>query len=247
MKKFGLALGGGGTRGFAHIGAIKALKEKGIEPEIFAGTSAGAIVAGLLAANKTPDEIMAFLKDVRLNDAAKITLPGAGFASLDNLGKKLDAILDHKDFADLPYPLYVCVSNLNTGRVEYINSGNVALAIQASASIPILFTPVTINGFQYVDGGVLDNVPVSPLVAKCQRLIAIDINPIKENKNVDGLTEVITQILQMSVGMQQDKEQYCDLLIRLDELSDYNILDTSNNEKIHDIGYEYVRKLDVDL
>ncbi len=247
MNKIGLALGGGGTRGFAHIGAIKALEEKGIRPEIFAGTSAGAIVAGLLAASKTSDEIMDFLKDVKLMEAARITLPVSGFASLDNLGKKLDEILEHKTFEDLDFPLYVCVSNLNTGRVEYISSGNVAQAIQASASIPILFTPVTIDGHQYVDGGVIDNVPVTPLVGKCHKLIAIDINPVKEIDKVDGFSEVITQILQMTSGMQPDKEMYCDLLIRIEELSDYNILDTSNNEEIYRIGYERVREIEIDL
>lgn len=245
MNKIGLALGGGGTRGFAHIGAIKALEEKGVKAEIFSGTSAGAIVAGLLADQKTPDEIMDFLKGVKLMDAAKITLPVTGFASLDNLGKKLDEILGHKTFADLKYPLYICVSNLNTGRVEYISSGNVAQAIQASASIPILFTPVTINECQYVDGGVLENVPVTPLIDRCEKLIAIDISPVKENEKVDGFAQVITQILQMTVGMQYDKEKYCDLLIRLNELSNYNILDTSNNEKIYDIGYSHVKGLEI--
>lgn len=247
MNKIGLALGGGGTRGFAHLGAIKALEEKGVKPEMFSGTSAGAIVAGLMAAQKTPDEIMGFLKDVRLMDAAKITLPVSGFASLENLEKKLDEILEHRTFADLKYPLYICVSNLNTGRVEYINSGNVAKAIQASASIPILFTPVTINENQYVDGGVLDNVPVTPLIDKCDKLIAIDINPVKEIAKVDGFAEVITQILQMTVGMQQDKEQHCDVLIRLKELGDYHILDTSNNEKIYEIGYKHVKEMKIDL
>jgi NTE family protein len=70
MKKLGIALGGGGTRGFAHLGVLKALREKGIEPEIFSGTSAGAIVAALLAAKINPDTIMETMKEINITDAA---------------------------------------------------------------------------------------------------------------------------------------------------------------------------------
>ena len=244
MKNIGLALGGGGSRGFAHLGALKALEEKGINPNIFSGTSAGSIVAALLAAQKTPDEILEIMKDIKLSDASKITTPVNGFASLDNLGKKLDEILEGKNFSDLEHQLFICASNLNTGKVEYINTGNVAKAVQASSSIPILFTPVELNGQQYVDGGLFDNVPVQPLIDLCDQIIAIDIMPIKELEKVDGISELIVRIFQMSVGMQQDKKEHCDVLIKVDELSDYNILDTSQNKKIFEIGYNYVKDME---
>ena len=245
MKKIGLALGGGGSRGFAHLGAIKALKEKGIKPNVFSGTSAGSIVAALLAAQKTPDEIMEIIKDIKISDASKITLPAHGFATLDKFGMELDEILEGKDFADLKHELYICASNLNTGKAEYINSGNVAKAVQASSSIPILFSPVEINGQLYVDGGLLDNVPVQPLIDPCDQIIAIDISPVKELDKVDGLSEIIIRIFQMSVGMQLDKKEDCDILIRLKELSDYNILDTTQNQKIYEIGYHYVKNMKI--
>ncbi|MFO7612991.1 MAG: patatin-like phospholipase family protein [Clostridia bacterium] len=243
MKKIGLALGGGGSRGFAHIGAIKALEERGIKPNVFSGTSTGSIVAALLAAQKTPDEIMEIMKDIKISGASKMTLKGNGFATLDKFGRELDEILMGKDFADLNHELYICASNLNTGKAEYINSGNVAKAVQASSSIPILFSPVEINGQLYVDGGLLDNVPVQPLIDRCDQIIAIDISPIKEQEKVDGLSDIIIRIFQMSVGMQTDKKEYCDILIRLEELADYNILDTSQNQKIYDMGYNYVKDI----
>lgn len=245
MKKLGLALGGGGTRGFAHLGVIKALEEKGIRPDVFSGTSAGAIVGALLAAEKTPDEIMEIMKDIKITDAAKIKFPMNGFATLDNLGSHLNKLLEGKTFSDLEYPLNVSVSNLNTGKVEYINRGNVAKAVQASSSIPLLFSPVSINGQFYIDGGLLDNVPVKPLIDQCDQIIAVDIMPIKELERIEGITEIISQIFHMSVSMQPDKEENCDIVIKLEELSEYHILDTSQNEKIFDIGYNYVKKLDL--
>lgn len=245
MKKIGLALGGGGSRGFAHVGAIKALEETGIKPNIFSGTSAGSIVAALLAAQRTPDEIMEIMKDFKMSNASKITLLVDGFATLDKLGTKIDEILEGKAFSDLKHELYICASNLNTGTVEYINSGNVAKAVQASCSIPILFSPVEINGDLYVDGGVLDNVPVQPLIDQCEKIIAIDIMPMKELEKIDGISEILIRMFQMSVGMQLDKKEYCDILIKLGGLSDYNILDTSQNEKIFEIGYNYVKNLNL--
>lgn len=245
MKKTGLALGGGGVRGFAHLGAFKALCEKGIRPDIFSGTSAGSIVAALLAAGKSPDEVMAIMQDIKLTDAVQIKLPVDGFASLDSLGEKLDDLLQGKNFADLDYRLIVCAANLSTGKVEYISEGNVAKAVQASSSIPVLFSPVEINGQSYVDGGLLDNVPVLPLIDQCERIIAIDISPVQGLQKTDNLSDIMIQVLQMSIGMQRDREADCDLLIRIDELAKFGILDTSHNQEIFQIGYDHVSKLSV--
>ncbi|MEA3423060.1 MAG: patatin-like phospholipase family protein [Bacillota bacterium] len=247
MKKIGLALGGGGSRGFAHLGAIKALEEKGIKPNFFSGTSAGSIVAALLATEKTPDEIMDIMKDLKITDASKITLPVNGFASLDKLGSKLDEILGGRDFSDLKHKLYICASNLNTGKVEYINNGNVAKAVQASSSIPILFTPVEIEGQLYVDGGLVDNVPILPLIDECEKIIAIDIMPVKSIEKVEGVSEIIVRMFQMGVAIQSDKKDQCDVVIKLEDLADYNILDTSKNEEIFEIGYNCVKNMDISL
>lgn len=117
--KIGIALGGGGTKGFAHIGVLKALYERGIEPTIFSGTSAGSIVAALLASGKTPDQTFDVLKDIKITEASKIKIPINGFASLEKLKDKLDEILEEKNFSDLKYPLYIGATNLNKGTSEY--------------------------------------------------------------------------------------------------------------------------------
>jgi NTE family protein len=246
MGKIGLVLGGGGIRGFAHLGAIKALEEKGIKADVFSGTSAGAIVAALLAAEISPDDIMDILKDITITDASKLTLAVNGFATLEKLREKLNKVLDNKDFSDLSHELYICACNLYTGKAEYFNAGNIAKAVEASSSIPGFFSPVEIDGQLYIDGSVLDNVPIKPLIDRCEKIIAIDVMPTKEVSEIKGLSEIFMRIIQISVGMQEDIKDYCDLLIRLEDLSDYNILDSSENEKIFQIGYEYVSRLSTD-
>lgn len=188
---------------------------------------------------------MEFLKGIQIKDVAKIELPINGLASLDYLKNKLDEFLGGKTFSDLKYPLYLAVSNLFTGKVEYICEGDVAQVVQASASIPILFSPVEIGGQLYVDGGLMDNVPVNPLIGNCDILIAVDIMPVENMEGIEGLKEIIIRVFQMSVSMQKDSKESCDLLIKLDGLSDYTILDTDQNEKIFKVGYNYVKNMDI--
>ena len=87
-KKIGIALGGGGTRGFAHLGVLKALEEKGIKPDVISGTSAGAIIGSLIADGKTTEEAFKLMKENKLTDFAKINIPVTGFMSLENMGEK---------------------------------------------------------------------------------------------------------------------------------------------------------------
>ena len=245
MKKLGIALGGGGTRGFAHVGVLKAMEEKGIHFDAFAGTSAGAIVASLYAAGKSADETMEILQDTTIANTARVLLPKTGLASLDNLREKLDEILHGKSFADLEKPLFLAATNLHSGKVEYLHEGNVALAVQASCSIPILFSPVEINGQLFVDGGLLDNVPVEALVDQCERIIAVDIMPIEQRDQFDNLADIALRTFQLSVSMQQEEKDQSDKVIRLDGLSDYHILDSRDNEKIFKIGYDQVKELEL--
>lgn len=244
-KKIGIALGGGGSRGFAHLGVLKALEEAGIYPDIISGTSAGAIVGSLLADGKTPDEIMAIMREIQLTDVAKIGLPKKGFASLDNLRKKLKKNLKATKFSELEKPLYLGLSNLLSGEIDYISEGDVTIAVQGSSSIPIIFSPVEINGQVYVDGGLLDNVPVKPLIDQCDVIIAVDIMPIEKIDAIEDVKDVITRVFQMGISMQYYSRDNCDLIIELDEISKYNILDTRHNEEIYKLGYDHVKALDL--
>ncbi|SFI39012.1 NTE family protein [Tindallia magadiensis] len=245
-QRIGIALGGGGSRGFAHLGVLEALREKGIFPDVIAGTSAGSIVGALMAAGKTPGEIMSIMKENKLGDYAKIGLPTEGFMSLDGLKEQLESTLPSDDFHQLKHKLIVAVSNLLTGQVEYLSEGSISLAVQASSSIPILFSPVEINGQWYVDGGLLDNLPVKPLLDVCDKIIAVDVMPLEKLEKLDGITEVAARVFQISVVSRPDEHMDdCDLVIRLEELENYQILDTDHADEIYEIGYNYVKNLDL--
>ena len=186
MKKYktGLVLSGGGTRGFAHLGVIAALLEKGIKPDVISGTSAGAIAGAFIASGKTPKEIRDLLKKGSFFKYTKLQIPKDGLMKLDGLKELFQKEIKAKKLEDLDIPLYVTVSNLNTGDVEYHNTGTLDEMVLASASIPILFSPVNIDGNRYVDGGLLDNIPIEPIKSDCEQIIVSNISPIKPKQNL---------------------------------------------------------------
>ncbi len=177
MYQAGFALSGGGARGFAHLGIIQALAEKGIRPDIISGVSAGAIVGAFLASGRTPHEIHKIMKAGKHFKYTKIQIPKTGLLRLDGLQKILEQEIPYTNIEDLPLPLYVGTSNLTEGRMEYRNSGPLAKTVLASASIPVLFSPVEIDGCFFADGGLLDNIAVEPLIGKCRKIVVSNISP----------------------------------------------------------------------
>lgn len=245
---YGIALGGGGVRGFAHLGVLQALEEKGIKPDIIAGTSAGAIAGAYIASGKSPREVFDLIKNHKLIDFVQVRLPKTGLLNLDRLRKSLVDHIKADDLKDLPIPFYVAVSDITDGHVEYFNEGPLVKIVQASASIPVLFAPVEIDGKLYSDGGLFDNVPVEPLLGKCKKIIAVNISPIHKTDKMKNLIQIAARTFHLSVNSTiKGLEDKCDLIIEPPELNEFEILDASKADEIYRVGYEHCKKLDIDL
>lgn len=243
--KNGLVLGGGGTRGFAHLGVVQALKEKKVPIDAISGVSAGAIVGVLIASGMKPLEIMKILVDHKLMDFTTIQFPKKGLMSLSKLGKLVDEYIGHKTFNDLEIPLWVALSNLNQGKVEYHNHGNLMKKVLASASIPILFSPVDIEGTSYVDGGLFDNLPVAPIKKDCKRIIGVNISPVDEIKEFGNIMDIAARTFQLNDKSNTRKNsKLCSVYIEPPKLCKYGLLDTSSAQELFEIGYEYTMKID---
>lgn len=246
MKKYkiGIALGGGGARGFAHLGVLKALEEKGIQPDVVSGVSAGALAGVFVAAGQKPDEVFEMMKKNKFHDYAKVIVPNSGLLSLEKTGKMLEKHLEAKTFDDLKIPLFVAATNLLEGRIEYFNSGKLSAIIQASMSIPVLFSPVKIGKGLYADGGIMDNLPVEPLIGICRRIIAVNISPLQKITRVHNLIDAATRAFHLSVSATiKGIEEKCDLFIEPGELANCDLFDTSNVDEMFEVGYEYTKKL----
>lgn len=250
MKKYniGIVLSGGAARGFAHLGVLKALNEKGIYPDIISGASAGAIIGAFIAHGKTPDQVYKLLKNKKITDYTKIHLPVSGFFGLEKLTKILKEDIKVKNIEELEKPLYVAVTNLNKGVVEYHNKGPLNEIILASSSIPIIFSPVNINDTLYVDGGLLDNIPIKPLINNCKKIIAVNVLPVQKSGKLDNMIKIAARTFQVSINANvRYVKLKSDLYIEPEGLTKYNIFDTKNTDVLFELGYEYVKKLEIAL
>ena len=181
-----LVLSGGGARGLAHIGAIKALERADIPIDFLAGSSMGGIIAAGYASGLSPDEMMReagelarIRKFLRLADPG---LPNAGLLRGQRLQAYFEDRLGNRTFDQLERPLALMAVDLNTREEVILREGPVSLALRATMALPGLFMPLEIDGMRLVDGGLLNNLPVD--VAKntgAKIVIAVDVSPDPED------------------------------------------------------------------
>ncbi len=173
----GLVLGAGGSRGFAHVGVLKAFEEAGIEVDVIVGVSSGAVVAALHAGGMRAAELEANALAIEDNDLLDFTLFGPGVIEGGRLQAYINDMLHNRPIEALQKPFAVIAAERETSRMMIFNRGNTGLAVRASASVPKLFWPVLIRGTEYVDGGVANRVPAS--VARqmgADIVIAVDVS-----------------------------------------------------------------------
>lgn len=241
--KVGIALGGGGARGFIHLGVIQALYEEGIYFDEIAGTSAGAIAGVLIASGKSPIEAHEILKKRDFFGYSKFHIPKIGLFSLDGLTQLIDDEIGAKTFEELEIPFYASATNLNTGKIEYLNEGSLAKAVTASSSIPFLFKPIHIGGSKYSDGGIIDNLPIAPLQKNCKRIIAINISPIEEKDNLNSLFKVASRTFELCVNARATEMKHkCSLFIEPEEIGAYDLFDIKKADELFNKGYEHTKQ-----
>lgn len=199
--KFGLALGGGAAKGAAHLGVLKAIHEQNLELQAIAGTSVGAIIAALYAFGKTLDEIFAIAENISLSHVSGFTLKKKGFSTTERLEKLLIEHLGDVNIEDARIPLAIVASNIRTGKKQVFTQGSLAKAVAASTAVPGLFVPVEIDGEEYVDGGLLENVPISPLKRLgANTLIAVDLDGGDRFEAPQNVMDVLSNALDIAIN-----------------------------------------------
>ncbi len=248
IYNLGIALSGGGARGFAHLGVLKALEEKGIKPDIISGVSAGSIAGAFICSGKSPEETLAIIKKYRFFELSRLRFPRLGLFTLDNVKTSLSKEIEYKKIEDLPLPLIVGATDILDGQIKYFSSGNISEVVLASSSIPVLFNPIEIDGKLYSDGGVLDNQPLKPLSDLCSKTIMVNISPVNPVKEIKNLTQMTTRLLQLGInGQGEDYMSKCSLYIEPKDIDKYEILDTKHADEIFEIGYNHVKNLTIRL
>lgn len=151
-------------------------------------------------------------------------------------------------FDDLQIPLYVAATDILKGEVVYFSSGNLSQSLMASSCIPIVFQPLHFNDTYYVDGGVLNNFPVEPLMNKCDIIIGSHVNSIKTEINEIHMTDIVDRSFHLAMSNSvRNKINNCQLFIEPPNMSRFSIFDVKKSDEIFEYGYNYTMSLEKEI
>lgn len=242
--KLGIVLSGGGARGFAHIGVLKALNEHGIFPNVISAVSAGSIVGALYADGHTPDQIYDIFAKLDMFKLLKFYRPAFGMLRADGLEKLLIKHLSVSQIEELKIPLHICTTNFTKARVTFFHSGAIIPTVMASCAIPMVLKPLQINDDFYVDGGLMNNLPVEPLEHLCEDIIGVNVNPVNESPRFASFRNYADRILHLAIRANiQNNIHKCDIYIEPPGLMEFHMFKISSAEQIFNIGYSHTNDM----
>lgn len=235
-----IALSGGAAKGFAHLGVLQALEEHGMKPVAISGSSAGAIAAAFYADGYQPVEILDLLSSYKLKNYFSLGFIRSGLMKTSGIFRILKNHLRAEKIEELQIPTWICVTNLNKGMAEYHHTGSLSRFVLASASIPVLFRPVSNHGILLADGGICDNLPIDPLLNQGNKIFAVNVNPVVEEDTKPTLKAIAerTFVLSLNSRMKHSAKQP-DLLFEPTDLASMGYFNIKKAEQIFRIGYDH--------
>lgn len=225
----------------AHIGVLRALQEHGIEPQCVAGVSAGAIVGALYAAGYSPREMLRFFQTVEPLNLTHFAFAKPGFMDTAKLIARFAPFFPENSFAALPRKLTVLATDILSGQPVIFDSGELIRPVLASASVPMIYSPMEINGRWYSDGGIADNFPAQLLVGSCERLLGVNVSPLRPVTigQLGSALSVLERALAIGMFLQaRTKFSLCDLVIQPEGLDEFGMFATRQLASIEATGYE---------
>jgi NTE family protein len=242
-KKVGIVLSGGGIRGIAHLAVLKACVNAGIKISSISGTSAGAIVGAFFAAGIDPEEGLNIFMKTKLLRFLRPALGSLGLINIENTAAILKEHIPHHLIEDLKIPLTITATNFSEGKLVYFNKGPLIRAVQASSCIPGIFKPIMIDGHMYVDGGILNNFPVEPLLDQCDFIIGSSCNHLNPVGSMNKITNLVQRAGIMSINQDMERKvKHCHLLIEPKGMGEISTFDMKKAETIYWLAYEETLK-----
>ncbi len=242
MAQLGLALSGGGARGIAHLGVLAALDELQLPIGRLAGVSSGAIASVFYAAGFPPREILRLLLGTNLFRLTRPAFSRFGLLHFDAveqlLARQLGSITQ---FEQLSNPLTLVATDLIAGESVYFSTGPLLPPLLASSAVPIIYRPVEYQGRQLVDGGLLNNLPVEPLLSQPDlRVVGVHCNPINREARIPTFRRLIERTLHLAINANTTaRKAQCQLLLEPPELYHFRPLGYKRGPELFDIGYRY--------
>ncbi len=232
-KKIGLALGSGGAKGFAELGALKAFEENGIEFDIIAGTSIGSIIGAFYADGYSSTDIVEMIKRVDFGEIKNLFMIRMDTSGLFGV---LDKTIGSKNIEELKKPFKAVATVVETGEEHVFSKGNVAIALCASSSYPPFFKPVVINEVRYIDGAFSNSIPAD-LVSKmgADYIVGIDLSTHEQSKSI--LTSIFPTYKGKVEKPWEKGYKYSNVMLHPD-LSNYTPISFKKANEMFEIGYK---------
>lgn len=242
--RIGLALGGGAAKGIAHIGVLQALDEERIKVHCISGTSAGALVASYYAFGHPAESILSIGSTLNLSKLINFTLERGGLFSTDAIREMILRDIGDVRVEDAEIPLAICATDIETGEQLIFRHGRLADVVCASMAVPGLFVPVEIDGRILVDGGLVENVPISPLADMGAGInIAVDLSHVSRYPKPDSTLDVVANAINIGIDFNTRKQmKHADIAVSLD-LSAYSL--TNNEDRVDALvleGYQPMKQ-----
>ncbi|MDC6362059.1 MULTISPECIES: patatin-like phospholipase family protein [Flavobacteriaceae] len=238
----GLVLSGGGVRGMAHIGLIKAMREHGVEADLVAGSSVGALVGALYANGNSVESMLSFFRETPLFQYSFFAINKPGFIDTERYFKIFKGYFPEDNFESLGKPLYVVATDLLKGEERMFNQGELIKPLLASAALTPVFSPVDIGGVLYADGGIMNNFPKEYVDEQVSYVIGSNVSiaaEVRKNdlKNSLQLAGRVTSL--MIYASNRAKLAECNISIEPKELDKIGVLDKKGIENAFTIGYDH--------
>lgn len=242
-RKIGLALGGGGARGAAHIGVLHELEKQKVPIDLIVGTSSGSIIGAFYAYGLPLARIREIFSRMRLGSLLYFRFLITGIYSSKFIERSCGKYIGDVDFSDLKIPMAAVATDLNSAESVILQEGLVKRAISASSAFPLYFTPVEMDGRLLIDGGVLSNVPVDAVRRLgAEIVIAVDLGSVAISQERLNLTSILQRSADIMIRkMTDDSLSRADIVIK-PEIEQFPVFDLKYFSEFVQRGKEAAQK-----
>ncbi|WP_299535607.1 patatin-like phospholipase family protein [Ulvibacterium sp.] len=242
MHNLGMVFSGGGVKGAAHIGVLKALEEHDIKPTCVAGTSAGAMAAAFYACGYKSDEVLGLMTSRNFLKFSSLSWAKAGMLEPKLFLKVFADFFRDRTFESLDIELHVATTNIVEGSLRVFTKGPILKPLLASCAFPFIFSPVPIEESLYSDGGIINNFPTESVVKRCKNTLGVYVSPLRKitKEQLRNSIDVADRAYRISNRYESmSKRQQCTWVIEPPELEHYGTFTLSKIKEIFEIGYTY--------
>ncbi|MCC6818658.1 MAG: patatin-like phospholipase family protein [Bacteroidia bacterium] len=244
----GLALSGGGVRGVAHLGVIKALNELEIKFSRISGTSSGAIVGAFISAGYAPEEILKIAIEKKFFGFSNLLFGKAGLFDMKNFEAVYKTYFPDNNIEDLPIPLTIVATDMVNESIKYFEEGNLSQALMASSCVPLIFQPIQYDETILMDGGILNNFPIEPLQGRVDKIIGVTVNSLSKKLNELHMKDMLDRSFHFTLNKElMTKAALCDVFIEPPGMSRFGMFDMDAFQEVFDYGYTYTKSIEADI